>query len=116
MASHVGRSLPSRRRHPTKSPACPYPTDPLNRTDERAIETIAALRRLRFTGPEIAEVLDRLLSTVSGILTRIGVGKRAETKDSGISFSFSRPPIQMRLSARYTSTPTIWFAVGPLHA
>src|SRR5829696_1957267 len=26
-----------------------------NRTDERRIEAIAALRRLRFTGPEIAE-------------------------------------------------------------
>ena len=28
-----------------------------NRTDERAIEAIAALRRLRLTGPEIAELL-----------------------------------------------------------
>jgi transposase InsO family protein len=37
--------------------------------------TIAALRRLRFTGPEIAELLGRPLSTVSGILTRIGMGK-----------------------------------------
>jgi transposase InsO family protein len=46
-----------------------------NRTDEQTIEAIAALRRLRFTGPEIAEVLDRPLSTVSGILTRIGMGK-----------------------------------------
>jgi transposase InsO family protein len=46
-----------------------------NRTDERAVQVIAALRRLRFTGPEIAEVLDRPLSTVSGILTRIGMGK-----------------------------------------
>jgi transposase InsO family protein len=46
-----------------------------NRTDERAIQAIAALRRLRFTGPEIADVLDRPLSTVSGILTRIGMGK-----------------------------------------
>jgi transposase InsO family protein len=46
-----------------------------NRTDDRAIEVIAALRRLRFTGPEIAELLDRPLSTVSGILTRIGMGK-----------------------------------------
>ena len=36
---------------------------------------IAALRRLRFTGPEIAELLGRPLSTVSGILTRIGMGK-----------------------------------------
>jgi transposase len=45
-----------------------------NRTDERRIEAIAALRRLRFTGPEIAEVLGMALSTVSGILTRIGMG------------------------------------------
>jgi len=46
-----------------------------NRTEEHTILAIAALRRLRFTGPEIAEVLDRPLSTVSGILTRIGMGK-----------------------------------------
>ena len=46
-----------------------------NRTEERAIEVIAALRRLRFTGPEIAELLDRPLSTVSGILQRIGMGR-----------------------------------------
>ena len=46
-----------------------------NRTDERTIGVIAALRRLRFTGPEIAELLDRPLSTVSGILTRIGMGR-----------------------------------------
>jgi transposase InsO family protein len=46
-----------------------------NRTDERRVETIAALRRLRFTGPEIAELLTMPLSTVSGILTRIGMGR-----------------------------------------
>ncbi len=46
-----------------------------NRTEEQAIQVIAALRRLRFTGAEIAELLDRPLSTVSGILQRIGMGK-----------------------------------------
>jgi transposase InsO family protein len=46
-----------------------------NRTDERRVEVIAALRRLRMTGAEIAECLDMALSTVSGILTRIGLGK-----------------------------------------
>jgi transposase InsO family protein len=46
-----------------------------NRTDERRIEAIAALRRLRMTGAEIAECLGMALSTVSGILTRIGMGK-----------------------------------------
>ena len=46
-----------------------------NRTGEQTIAAIAALRRLRFTGPEIAELLDRPLSTISGILARIGMGR-----------------------------------------
>src|SRR6202034_2032179 len=46
-----------------------------NRTEERRVEVIAALRRLRMTGAEIAETLEMALSTVSGILTRIGLGK-----------------------------------------
>jgi transposase InsO family protein len=46
-----------------------------NRTEEQTVQVIAALRRLRFSGPEIAELLDRPLSTVSGILQRIGMGK-----------------------------------------
>jgi transposase len=46
-----------------------------NRTDERRVEVIAALRRLGMTGVEIAECLGMALSTVSGILTRIGMGK-----------------------------------------
>jgi transposase InsO family protein len=46
-----------------------------NRTDERRVEAIAALRRLRLTGAEIAELLGMALSTVSGILTTIGMGK-----------------------------------------
>src|SRR5437764_12441444 len=46
-----------------------------HRASEQRIEAIAALRRLRFTGPEIAEVLGMAVSTVSGILTRIGMGK-----------------------------------------
>jgi transposase InsO family protein len=46
-----------------------------NRTDERRVQTIAALRRLRMTAAEIAEVLDMALSTVSAILTRVGMGK-----------------------------------------
>jgi len=46
-----------------------------HRTSEQGVEAIAALRRLRFTGPEIAATLGMALSTVSGILTRIGMGK-----------------------------------------
>jgi len=46
-----------------------------NRSGEQTVEAIAALRRLRFTGPEISEVLGLAPSTVSGILTRIGMGR-----------------------------------------
>jgi transposase InsO family protein len=46
-----------------------------NRTAEERVQAIACLRRLRFTGPEIAELFGMALSTVSGILTRIGMGK-----------------------------------------
>jgi transposase InsO family protein len=46
-----------------------------NRTDERRVEVISALRRLRFTGAEIGELLDMAVSTVSGILTKIGMGR-----------------------------------------
>ena len=45
------------------------------RTGEQRVASIAALRRLRMTGAEIAETLDMPASTVSGILTRIGLGK-----------------------------------------
>jgi transposase len=46
-----------------------------HRTSEQRVQVIAALRRLRFTGPEIAQTLGMALSTVSGILTRLGMGK-----------------------------------------
>jgi transposase InsO family protein len=46
-----------------------------NRTPEDRIEAIAALRRLRFTGVQIAELLAMPETTVSGILTRIGLGR-----------------------------------------
>ena len=41
---------------------------------EDRVEVIVKLRRLRFTAAEIAETLGMALSTVSGILTRIGDG------------------------------------------
>jgi transposase InsO family protein len=46
-----------------------------NRTPEDRVQAIAALRRLRMTGAEIAEVLRMPQTTVSGILTRIGMGR-----------------------------------------
>ena len=46
-----------------------------NKTDQRTVAAIVALRRLRFTGAEIAELLGRPLSTVSAVLKREGLGK-----------------------------------------
>jgi transposase InsO family protein len=63
------------------------------RTDEERVELIAALRRLRMTGAEIAECLDMALSTVSGILTRIGLGKlsRLEPPEPPNRYERQRP-------------------------
>jgi transposase InsO family protein len=69
----VGRFLAEGERGLLDRPSAPRSV--ANRTDERRVEAIAALRRLRFTGPEIADTLGMALSTVSGILTRIGMGK-----------------------------------------
>ena len=46
-----------------------------NRTAAERIEVIVRLRRLRMTAAEIAETLSMPLSTVSGILTRRGLGR-----------------------------------------
>jgi transposase InsO family protein len=45
------------------------------RTSEDRVGAIAALRRIRMTGAEIAEVLEMPSSTVSAVLQRIGLGK-----------------------------------------
>jgi transposase InsO family protein len=46
-----------------------------NRTAPERVAVIEKLRRLRMTAAEIAETLGMPLSTVSGILTRIGMGR-----------------------------------------
>ena len=46
-----------------------------NRTDPETIAAICALRRLRFSAPELAELLDVPCSTVSAVLKRCGMGK-----------------------------------------
>ena len=51
------------------------PNSSPSRTPDQRVQVIAALRRLRMTGAEIAECLDMAVTTVSGILTRIGMGK-----------------------------------------
>jgi transposase InsO family protein len=46
-----------------------------HRTPDELVELIATLRRLRMTGAEIAFCLAMAVSTVSAVLTRIGLGK-----------------------------------------
>ncbi len=46
-----------------------------NRTSEQRVQVIASLRKVRLTGAEISELLGMPETTVSGILTRIGLGK-----------------------------------------
>src|SRR6059058_4914548 len=63
-----------------------------NRTAPERIEAIAKLRRLRFTAAEIAETLGMALSTVSGILMRIGLGKLGRLGlEPAVRYERSRP-------------------------
>jgi len=63
-------------------------------TPEDRVEVIALLRRgLRMTGGEIAEMLGMALSTVQGILTRIGLGmiSRLEPPEPANRYQRERP-------------------------
>src|SRR5437667_2772455 len=63
-----------------------------NRTGEDRIEAIVKLRRLRFTAAEIAETLAMALSTVSGILARIGMGRLGRIGlEQPVRYERSRP-------------------------
>jgi transposase InsO family protein len=57
------------------------------------VEAITALRRLRLTGPEIAETLEMATSTVSAVLKRIGLGKlsRLEPEEPIRRYQRSQP-------------------------
>jgi len=72
---------------------CSAPETVANRTDERRIQMIARLRALTMTGAEIAECLGMALSTVSGILKRIGLGKlsRLEPPEPPNRYERARP-------------------------
>jgi transposase InsO family protein len=63
-----------------------------NRTESGRVAVIAKLRGLRMTAAEIAETLAMPLSTVSGILTRIGMGKLGRLGlEPAIRYERSRP-------------------------
>jgi transposase InsO family protein len=64
-----------------------------NLTPPGRVEAIAALRRVRMTGPEIAELLGMATSTVSAVLLRIGLGRlsRLEPPEPVRRYERSRP-------------------------
>jgi transposase InsO family protein len=63
-----------------------------NRTPQERIEAIMALRRLRFTAAEIAEVFGMALSTVSVILRRVGMGRLGRLGlEKAVRYERSRP-------------------------
>jgi transposase InsO family protein len=64
-----------------------------NATPEGRVQLIALLRRsTRMTGAEIAEVLAMPITTVQGILTRIGLGKRSRLdQEQVVRYERSRP-------------------------
>lgn len=64
-----------------------------SRTPEDRLDAIAALRRVRMTGAEIAECLGMALSTVSAVLGRIGLGKlsRLEPPEPPNRYERKRP-------------------------
>ena len=63
-----------------------------NRTDQERVAVIIKLRRLRMTAAEIAETLAMPLSTVSGILTRLGLGRLGRLGlEPAVRYERSRP-------------------------
>jgi transposase InsO family protein len=63
-----------------------------NRTPRERVELIVWLRSLRFTAAEIAETLGMALSTVSGILTRLGYGRLGRLGlERPVRYEHSRP-------------------------
>ena len=63
-----------------------------NRTAPERVAVIVKLRRLRMTAAEIAETLQMPLSTVSGILTRLGLGRLGRLGlEPAVRYERSRP-------------------------
>jgi transposase InsO family protein/transposase-like protein len=63
-----------------------------NRTDPATEQLLAALRRLRFTGPELSDLLGIPLSTVSAILKRLGMGRLGRLgMEPAVRYQCARP-------------------------
>jgi transposase InsO family protein len=72
------------------------------RTAPLRVEAIVALRRLRMTAAEIAELLSMALSTVSAVLRRVGLGKlsRLEPPEPPNRYEHTRPGALLHLDVK----------------
>src|ERR687893_1415440 len=86
-------------------------------TAPERVEAIAALRRLRMTGAEIAECLQMALSTVQGILTRIGLGKlsRLEPEEPPNRYERRRPGELVHVDVKKLGRIPDWGAGHRVH-
>jgi transposase len=101
-----------------------------HRTPDATVEAIGALRRLRMTAAEIAEILGLALSTVSLWLKKIGLGKRSRLQppEPPNRYERSRPGelihIDVKKLGRFgvagkraignrSSSPGLWLGVLP---
>jgi transposase InsO family protein len=63
-----------------------------NRTSPERVEAVVRLRHVRCTAAEIADTLGMALSTVSGILTRLGLGKLGRLGlEPAVRYEHARP-------------------------
>jgi transposase InsO family protein len=72
------------------------------RTPALRVEAIVALRRLRMTAAEIAELLSMALSTVSAVLLRVGLGKlsRLDPPEPPNRYEHARPGALLHLDVK----------------
>jgi transposase InsO family protein len=95
VSARCARKWVARYRREGESGLCDRSSAPhrvANRTSPERVEAIVRLRRLRFTAAEIAETLGMALSTVSGILSRTGMGRLGRLGlEPAVRYERSRP-------------------------
>jgi hypothetical protein len=75
------------------------------RTDQQLVRLLASLRRLRFTAPELADLLDMPVSTISGVLKRIRMGKLGRLGlEAAARYERARPGELIHIDVKKLST------------